>query len=362
MQEFQCFVVTNDAERDECFAVLAAVRAQELNRTVDGSVIESHAFGGKAVDYALLACRDVTTGRIVACLRTTPAAALADVATTIEEYRLDLANAELLARSAIVTRLAALPEYRRTGAALELMTATVRHHFGDDVEVLWITCEPGLFPMYKRLGFRPIGRVHQSSTGGYRVPMVLLVHDAEHLARCGSPFLAALPPAGGHARLGLDWYAQIVARNGAIDPGVSLYDPAEPGDPADVLTRGLSDEARHALLEHAIVLRCAQGDRVIAEHDGGRNLLVVRRGMLEVRHGTRTLAMLGAGDLTGELAFILSRKRSADVIAATPDTEILCISLSAFDRLLEPADRATVWRNVATDLSRKLLATNALVA
>lgn len=361
MQDFECFVVSRDGERDECFAVLAAVRAQELNRTVDGSVIESHAFGGKVVDYELLAARDTATGRIVACLRTTPAPLLADVPATRDEYRLDLASDAVLARSWIVTRLAALPEYRKSGAALRLMVAGMAHHVTQNAEVLWITCEPGLFPMYKRLGFRPIGRAHESSTGGYRVPMVLLMHDAEHLARCGSPFLAALPGDATRSRTGTDWYAAIVAREGSIDPGVSLYDPDEADDPADVLTRGLPAEARHALLDHAIVLRCAPGDRVIARDDGGRNLLVVRRGLLEVRHGGRTLAMLGAGDLTGELAFILARKRSADVVAAAPDTEVLCISLSALDRLPSADDRATVWRNVAADLARKLLATNTLV-
>lgn len=97
---------------------------------------------------------------------------------------------------------------------------------------------------------------------------------------------------------------------------------------------------------------------MLARGDGGRNLGFVVEGALEVRVDGAVVSTLGAGDVFGELAFILGAARTADVVAAVPGTRVVLVSLSAVERL-DQADHTRVWRNLSELLARRLAATSA---
>ena len=353
------FRVESAADRDECMQVLDEVRRLELNRVKGGSVLESAAFADVDVDDLLFAVRDTADDRIVGCIRSTPAAQIATLRSSRDEYQIDKLTPDLLDRTQVLTRFAVLRSHRSTLASYVIMRELYNDSLAQGRLISLQSCEPGLYATYLRLGFRPMGPVHQSSQGGFRIPMVLVHHDREHFERIGAPMLRELPrdaPLPTEATL---WYRELEAREGRIDPGVAFYE----GDEEDAsgapevhawLTDGLSDKGRAELLRNALEVNCTDGDVVIAAGDGGRFLGFVLDGVVEVRADERVVRMLGEGELFGEIALVLDRPRTVDIVAAGNDTRVLLLSQTALTRLSSGPDQARVWRNIAKVLARRL--------
>ena len=59
------------------------------------------------------------------------------------------------------TRLVILREYRKTAASLVLFRRLFADALPGDTLASLLSCEPGLYASYLRLGFRPLGGVHQ---------------------------------------------------------------------------------------------------------------------------------------------------------------------------------------------------------
>ncbi|WP_147381417.1 Crp/Fnr family transcriptional regulator [Nocardioides immobilis] len=356
-------VVESTADRDECLKVLDEVRRLELKRVKGRSVLESAAFVDVDVDVddVLVAVRDTADDRIVGCVRSTPAPQIATLRSSRDEYQIDKLAPELLDRTQILTRFAVLRSHRSTPASYVIMRELYRYSLARELLISLQSCEPGLYANYLRLGFRPLGSVHQSSLGGFRIPMVHVHHDREHMERVGTPLLRELPRDAPMPTEGLRWYRELEAREGRIDPGVAFYerDEGEAGDQGDPdihawLTEGLTPKGRAELLRNALEVDCSDGDVVIAAGDGGRFLGFVLDGVVEVKAGERVVRMLGEGELFGEIAVVLDRPRTVDIVAAGDDTRVLLLSQTALTRLSNGTDQAQVWRNIARVLARRL--------
>ena len=353
---FQSFLVHDDADFESCLRVLDDVRRVELNRVVGRSALESAAFADMDVDYQLFACRDTRTGSIVGCVRRTPADELAQSETSRAEYRLDLIDTDLLPRTAVATRLAILKPFRKTAASLSLLETGYRWSLENHDLLGLQACEPGLFNAYLRLGFRPIGPAHSSSTGGFRVPMVFVNHDRRHLERCRSPLLRVLKRANGNVlpQEGTRWYSRHIGEEGEIETGVQPFND-EDSEVHAAITENMTDEGKRALLANAMKVSCDAQQPIIEEDDGGRWIGIVESGLVQVERNDRTVALMGEGEPFGEMAVVLDRPRTARVRAAVPHTKVILLSQSAIDRLTNPSDREVLWQNLAKLLARRLL-------
>jgi hypothetical protein len=184
----------------------------------------------------------------------------------------------LLARTQVFTRLAILQPYRKTAASLVLFRQLYDDALSGDTLATLLSCEPGLYAGYLRLGFRPLGGVHQSSSGGFRIPMVHIHHDGEHLRRIRSPLFRQLARVEGPlSQEAVQWYRVLEAREGPIDPGVAFYANDSAHDAHAALTRGLSNAGRAQLLRNAMEVKCRPGDAVLGRsryrRSGGRRLV-----------------------------------------------------------------------------------------
>jgi CRP-like cAMP-binding protein len=103
------------------------------------------------------------------------------------------------------------------------------------------------------------------------------------------------------------------------------------------------------------IIQCAAGDRVLKKGGVARNLFVVLDGNLEARDGDRLLRVMSAGDVFGEIAFLLEQPRTADVYAAT-DARILSLSESTLRELIakKPTIAAKLLLNVSKILAMRL--------
>ncbi len=126
---------------------------------------------------------------------------------------------------------------------------------------------------------------------------------------------------------------------------------------------GLSDvEVKH--LSKLFKQKLFRKDEAVFEIGSSNDeLYVIMRGKIGVyidKEGTRTkVATLGAGDTFGEIAFLNQLPRTATTIAED-NSILLIIQRLHFDRIIgtEPHLGMIVFRNLALDLSRKLMNVN----
>jgi len=347
------FLVETDEDLAACLAVLEQVRSRELNRVHGSSVIETAAFADEHVDASLIGVRDRRSGEVVGCIRRTAATSLAGRAGARAEYLLDRIDPALLPRAQVFTRLVLLPEHRRSVASLVLFQWLSADSLANGVLLSLQACEPGLYPGYQRLGFRPLGHMHPGASGGFRIPLVHVHHDLAHLEACRSPLAKQVRALQGPLPdEGLRWFRAFEETYGPIDCGVSKYSGGD--EVHRQLTRGLSAEGVDELLGRALEVQCRAGDLIVREGDGGRFMGIVVAGAVEVRSGERALATLGAGELFGEMSVVLDRGRTASLVAAGDDTRVLTLSRSALERLGRVQDREQVFRNLAAVLAWRL--------
>ncbi len=162
----------------------------------------------------------------------------------------------------------------------------------------------------------------------------------------------------------LAWKKEFEATHGRIAVGVREYDPGEDNEeqPAHaLLTRGMDPDHVKAMLKGSLTLRSAPGDRVLARGDGGVVVGVVAKGVVHVVVNDRVIAALGRGEPFGEMAFATGQPRTADLVAASPGTELLQFSPSALAHL-PMAAQAALWKNLSWCLARRLATTTTTAA
>lgn len=357
---YEVFPATDPADVTACMKVLEEVRQKELNRVAGTSVLESHAFSGG--NYTLMACRDTNDGAIIGCMRLTPASEVIDVPTGRAEYSLDNIPDEHLKRLYVFTRLAVLKPYRKTPAAMVLMGESMIYLVGKGAMGALLACEPNLYTMYMQIGMRPIGPLHNSPSGGYRIPMIFLL-DEEYLKLIDSPAVRWMKRLDATQFEPVNrWFREWYQQYNAYHFGISML--ADSGvDPRayEMLTKGLSAAGRKALLKNALVIQCQEDDLLIAEEDGGKGLGIVLDGKIGVVFKGKDLLSLEPGALFGEVAFVLDTRRTARLVAKAPDTRVLLLSPSAYRRLNDEYDKKCLWRNLAKVLAHRLLTANKLL-
>mgnify|MGYP001052385723 FL=1 len=97
------------------------------------------------------------------------------------------------------------------------------------------------------------------------------------------------------------------------------------------------------------------GEIIFREGDAGTEFFVVKSGKVAIRHGNKTLQLLGEGEIFGEMALIDSAPRSATVVAET-DTVVVPVSEKQF--LFMTSESPYFALNVMRMLVRRLRASN----
>lgn len=84
------------------------------------------------------------------------------------------------------------------------------------------------------------------------------------------------------------------------------------------LVAGLSPEAQEALARAAELITVAGGTVIVREGEAGNEMFVIDQGTVRVSHEGQDIAVLGVGDLFGEIAVLSGGARIATVTAAEP--------------------------------------------
>jgi CRP-like cAMP-binding protein len=87
---------------------------------------------------------------------------------------------------------------------------------------------------------------------------------------------------------------------------------------AIALFAGLSERELDAVAGRVREREVAAGDSVAREGDFGHALFAIESGTAEIVRGEETIRTVGPGDVVGEIAVLVSGRRTASVVASSP--------------------------------------------
>lgn len=310
----------------------------------------------------LAACQDTHSGQIIACMSLVNAL---DIKNTLDEEAVSYMNAfgdERLDEMALFHNISIAPSYLKTPAPQVLISHCFIEILKAGGQAILMSCDPGHFSIYKRIGLRPVGALQKAANGELEIPMIFLP-DQEYLSIIHSPVLPMLRGIQFDDYKPLvQWYHQMVRESEDMPISSAFYTREEEEFGGhDNITRGLSEEGKHSFLSNAMKVHCKKDEVLITENDAGKSFGYVSKGVVKVMIGDRTIVLLGEGDIFGEIAFILGSKRTAQVVAASDDTEVVLFSESAISSLNDEADQTMIWRNLAKILAQRVVLTNRLL-
>jgi len=229
-------------------------------------------------------------------------------------------------------------------------------------------CAPSLLEFYEQIGFRRFTDGFMDEDNGYHVPLVMLVRDTQHLRYVRSPLYRVARNFEHEPETG-EWFQKTFSSHAGIANSRSrnteefwkqLSDQlAAPPTECIPLFESLSDEEVSGFLRSGTVLSLQPGDRIIRQGDVGDEMYIILSGVAEAvsrkEEQEHSLAIMSKGQIFGEVAFISTAVRSADVNALT-EMQVLIISKGFLTRAMrkQPEISAKVLFNLSLILAQRL--------
>lgn len=279
----------------------------------------------------------------------------------LDRFRVVVGDAGL----SVLTRFMVRSDLRSATLTQDLFDRYAKINVDEGVEVIALDCQPHLVNFYAGLGFRPGGRLINDAVAGVLVPMVLLTSDLPHLERVKSRLLPIFRKKTPRPELVDRLLPLLPAAPGITSEGA---DPetfwSEVSGLISELTKakasifaGLPEPTVQAILAKSHVLDVKEGDYIIRRGLVTRTVFVVLSGVLEVRDGTRILAVATEGEVIGEVAFLLEGKRTSDVRAVGKQgARVLCLNERILRTIVDtdPRGAALLLLNLSKALATKL--------
>ncbi|MCO6472150.1 MAG: cyclic nucleotide-binding domain-containing protein [Melioribacteraceae bacterium] len=229
------------------------------------------------------------------------------------------------------------PKWKGTAILGKLLNAFYHILRRKNIKFDFTDCTPSLVQFYEHLGYRRYKENFFDNQKGFRIPLVLLVEDFIYLEKLRSPFtkIASVSPKDENID---EWFnknfpAYIGVMSERMMPMKDFWSflANRIGDDSVPLLKDLTDEEVKKFLMSGIVLKSKKGDRIVRKGDIGNELFVILKGAVEVigsKDGKEfPIALLGKGEIFGEMGFLSQTERSADVVAIS-DLEVLVVNQS----------------------------------
>lgn len=264
------------------------------------------------------------------------------------------------------------PEHREEPIDVELKEGAARFALRKRARFVFSASDPSEVPVHQALGFRVCGPPGANRRSSNLVPIVLDLADLTHLESVRSPLAGLAAKVAEEGFLGDE-------RAPAAAPANATYDDATDVElDQNAVWRHIFQLRRDArrsgaaflshiekselsgLLYGSHLMTYDKGDKLIRQGDQGRELFLILEGEVAAMKDRKILAFLTAGDVVGEIGFLLETQRTSDVVAFS-SVRALKISASHLDDLLEKDATlaAHMSLGIAKALCRKLARANA---
>jgi CRP/FNR family cyclic AMP-dependent transcriptional regulator len=271
---------------------------------------------------------------------------------------------------AVFSRFTVAEKHRGGRIPYRIMLATYEHCLKEGLEMGFCDCVPSLVNLYLKLGWRKyLDKAISDPEFGVQIPLCIVTRNVRRLEAMGSPFAETYERFCGE-RPAPPWLRRVLdAMSGQGDEPEALE--RDWGRILKVLLEhrqttifeGLENGVVRQMLGMGEVIECERGQALIKAGTIYRNVFIVLEGLVEIRRDGRALATLGAGEVFGEMAFLLKMERSTDVYAASDRVRV--VSLREQDvALLIRADSefaSRLFLNLSRVLCLRLIALHHLI-
>jgi len=239
-----------------------------------------------------------------------------------------------------------------------------------DVELTFCYCAPTLVSYYRKLGARPFGGRMVQTPDDYMVPMVSVVSDHEYYKRSGSPLAPMVRRhfgRGKRAPISIEPYRHLFEASSQVletDPEKvwqELQEAVSTREQEKGSSVGqLPDDVARKLTRRGFIMPAETGAILTRKGLSQQEMFVILDGLYEVLDGNRRLAVLGKGDLFGELAFFAPSQRRTATVRCVADGQVLALHAQTLRQLIEsePAIAAQVLLRIAGVMADRLVAAN----
>ena len=227
------------------------------------------------------------------------------------------------------------PRWRNTTLLGKILNAAYQILRQKKIKFDFTDCSPALVQFYEHLGYRRYKSNYAKHNEGYRIPLVMLTEDINHLQRIKSPFVT-IAEKSENSEETREWFsdkfpAYIGYVTERLIPMKEFWSflSNRLNEQGNALLKDLSEEEVKKFLSAGIVLHAKEGDRIVKKGDLGNEMFMILKGSAEVcdwkGESKISLAIFGEGEVFGEMAFLSETARSADVVALS-DLEVLVLT------------------------------------
>ena len=359
------YMAETEAEREAVFAFRYSVYGAELGRKLGNADHGRHLVHDPEDDqpYTTLLYTDDGGGQLTGTIRIRRWEPGQVPAKDWEAFSMERFAGLTEMATAEVGRLMIEPG-RRGQLGLVSMSCAVYQLCASElaVNVAFINCAAGLVRHYRLLGFRTYAGKLVPTPDGIEVPLVLIPSDRTYLEQAGSfvaPFADLLYGPGKHAPVDVGPWARLLDADSspvrfdsaAIWERVSRLRQAADDHPS--MLESLSEDTVRKLSDKGFLMSIPAGQLLTEKGLTQREIFVILDGAFEVHDGDRRIAVLGQGDVIGEVGFFgTSGRRMASVTAAS-DGQVLVLRRRFVDELMknDPACAAEVLFGLARVLA-----------
>jgi hypothetical protein len=359
------YIAGTEAEREAVFSFRYSVYGAELGRKLGNADHGRQRVHDEEDDqpYTTLLYTDDGEGRLTGTIRIrrwepgqVPAKDWAAFSMERFEGLREMSTAE-------VGRLMIEPGHRGQLGLVSMSCAVYQLYAGELVaDVAFINCAAGLVRHYRLLGFRTYAGKLVPTADGIEVPLVLIPSDRAYLEQAGSfvaPFADLFYGPGKRAPVDVGRWAHLLDADSApvrFD-SAAVWDRVErlrqtAGDRPSML-ESLSEDTVRKLSDKGFLMDVGAGQLLTEKGLTQREIFVILDGAFEVHDGDRRIALLGPGEVIGEVGFFgTSGRRMASVTAAS-DGQVLALRRRFVDELMrsDPACAAEVLFGLARVLA-----------
>jgi hypothetical protein len=359
------YVAETEAEREAVFAFRYSVYGKELGRKLGNADHGRGRVHDEEDDkpYTTLLYTDDGAGQLTGTIRIRrwePGKVPAKDWETFSMERFaglrDMSTAE-------IGRLMIEPGHRGQLGLVSMACAVYQLYAGElAADVAFINCAAGLVRHYRLLGFRTYAGRLVPTADGIEVPLVLIPSDQAFLEQSGSfvaPFADLFYGPGKRKRVDVGPWARLLD----ADSAPVRFDSAAVWERVDRLRQAaydhpsmlesLSEDTVRRLSGQGFLMDIPAGQLLTEKGLTQREIFVILDGAFEVHDGDRRMAVLGRGDVIGEVGFFgTSGRRMASVTAAS-DGQVLVLRRRFVDELMksDPACAAEVLFGLARVLA-----------
>ncbi len=359
----------NQAQREAIYRLRYQIHVDELGKHPADADHQRGQVRDSLDESADLFYAEVNS-EIIASLRINRIDASAPIPTHwYEVYHLNEFNQHPDSAKSLSSRLVVAAQWRSSPVLGLLLLQAYEFVRQTGIRFDFCNCVPSLVGFYEQLGYRRYQNGFLEEDTGYHIPLVLITEDAEHLKAVRSPFHRIARNCQGNRSDDSDWFkqhfpehAQFVNRRLLSSEEywrVLNEKMARPVTESIPLFAELEASEIQQFIATGSLLKVRAGDTLIRPGDVGNEMFVVLSGVAEVYgHSGQTrqsLAVLGEGQVFGEIAFLAQTPRSAEVIANT-DMELLILTQPIFRKAMArlPAITAKVLLNLSLVLCERL--------